>query len=159
MIGFRVKVKFDLNAVLQKVRKAELEGIRMCALMVEAEAKKILSEKGHGAGTKTPSPPGSPPATVKGGLKNSISHAKVGDHYISGPTTIAWYGRIHEFGTRSPHIRVTPKMRNFLAGKFGWHLKQTTKFIKIPKRPFMRPAMMRARGKLPKEYANGFKLR
>ena len=44
------------------------------------------------------------------------------------------YARIHEFGGR---IRVTPKMRAKLHS-IGIHLRSTTQFIKIPKRPYLR---------------------
>ena len=40
-------------------------------------------------------------------------------------------------------IRVTPKMRNYLAFK-GLHLKKDTKFINIPARPFIDPATEKA---------------
>jgi len=46
------------------------------------------------------------------------------------------YARIHEFGGR---IRVTPKMRAFLH-TIGIHLRSSTQFIKIPKRPYLRTA-------------------
>lgn len=44
------------------------------------------------------------------------------------------YARIHEFGGR---IRVTPKMRAKLHS-IGIHLRSSTHFIKIPKRPYLR---------------------
>ena len=40
-------------------------------------------------------------------------------------------------------IKVTPKMRAFLAAK-GLYLKQSTKYINIPPRPFIDPAMDKA---------------
>lgn len=45
---------------------------------------------------------------------------------------------VHEFGAIVP---VTPKMRGFFAGVFGVHLKKTTKAIRIPARPYLRPVL------------------
>ena len=47
---------------------------------------------------------------------------------------IAWLARIHEYGCK---IQVTPKMRAFLHAK-GLHLKDTTEYITIPERAFLR---------------------
>ena len=47
---------------------------------------------------------------------------------------IAWLARIHEYGCK---IQVTPKMRAFLHAK-GLHLKDTTEYITIPERSFLR---------------------
>lgn len=46
----------------------------------------------------------------------------------------AWLARIHEYGMK---IQVTPKMRAYLHSK-GLHLKDSTQFITIPERAFMR---------------------
>ena len=45
-----------------------------------------------------------------------------------------WLAGIHEYGC---NIKVTPKMRRFLAGK-GLHLKKSTTHIRIPERSFLR---------------------
>lgn len=42
---------------------------------------------------------------------------------------------VQEFGAEIP---VTPKMRAFFRGAFKINLKESTKFIKIPSRPFIR---------------------
>lgn len=46
----------------------------------------------------------------------------------------AWLAGIHEYGL---NIEVTPKMRAYLHGQ-GLHLKDTTQYIKIPERAFLR---------------------
>lgn len=48
----------------------------------------------------------------------------------------AWLAGIHEYGCE---ITVTPKMRAFLHHQ-GFHLKDSTKVIKIPERSFLRKA-------------------
>lgn len=82
------------------------------------------------------------PATVEiksnGGLEAFINKLKRHKEYLktgfftSEQATIA---AANEFGA---HIRVTKKMRNFFAYKFGVHLKKDTTEIVIPARPFMR---------------------
>lgn len=47
---------------------------------------------------------------------------------------IAWLARVHEYGCK---IQVTPKMRAFLHSK-GLHLKDSTEYITIPERAFLR---------------------
>lgn len=46
----------------------------------------------------------------------------------------AWLAGIHEYGC---NIKVTPKMRAYLHTQ-GLHLKESTEYIKIPERAFMR---------------------
>ncbi len=46
----------------------------------------------------------------------------------------AWLAGIHEYGCNIP---VTPKMRRFLHAQ-GLHLKDSTKYIRIPERSFLR---------------------
>lgn len=47
---------------------------------------------------------------------------------------LAWLGRIHEYGLK---IEITPKMRKFLHSK-GLHIKDSTEYITIPERSFLR---------------------
>lgn len=53
---------------------------------------------------------------------------------IGAASSDSWLAGIHEYGCNIP---VTPKMRAYLHGK-GLHLKDSTKFIKIPERSFLR---------------------
>lgn len=63
-------------------------------------------------------------------------------------TAVGWFGHggtpaddvaaraaVNEYGAS---IRVTKKMRGYLAGALGINLKKKTRFIKIPSRPFVR---------------------
>jgi phage gpG-like protein len=87
-----------------------------------------LSRYSHTRGTRTPSPPGEPPARVSGALARSIktSPAKETEpgHWSSsvGPRVV--YGRIQELG-----------------GQSGRGRRTTT-----PPRPYLRPAVDRMRG-------------
>lgn len=89
-----------------------------------------------------PSQPGSPPNSQQGQLKGSITAAlnSKKDSAVVGPTVR--YGRIQEFGG---HIRVTARMRGYLAWAYGWHLRADTTSIHLPARPYMRPALAKAR--------------
>lgn len=51
---------------------------------------------------------------------------------------LANLGHIHEYGRI---VRVTPKMRGYLAAVLGLHLKPETIAITIPARPFLRPVL------------------
>lgn len=100
--------------------------------------------------SSTASDPGEPPNVQSGQLRSSIRYEKKDwDAYLVGPTRLAHYGRVHEFGAV---IRVTDKMRGFLAVQKGWHLKRSTTQIRIPPRPFMRPALFRSIAKFPDKF-------
>ena len=158
---FELKAKSWMNTreVKERVRKALISRYAKCALLIEADAKRSLSRGGKavvgrdkdGRYQKTDKaisgPAGEPPRLRTGNLRASIQAAKTMEGtYVVGPTTTAFYGRIHEYGGK---IRVTARMRGFLAAELGIHLRKDTTEITIPKRPFMGPAMRRMAEKFP----------
>jgi hypothetical protein len=163
-MDFELRSESWLNKeeVIKRVRAGAVEATAKAALLVEAEAKRMLNK---GAGTvagrddqgkfvKTTTfksgPAGEPPRKRTGNLQNSIQSAKTPEGtYVIGPATTAWYGRVHEFGAL---IKVTAKMRGFLFYTFGWRVKKPV--IYIPPRPFMRPALDRCIAKFPKLFGN-----
>lgn len=164
MSDFQLRTKTWLNAreVKERVRKATISPLAKCALLVEGEAKKLLSRGAtpvvgrdeFGKFVKTgqfkSGPAGEPPRMRTGNLRASIATAQTATGtFLVGPTKNAWYGRAHEFGAK---IRVTKKMAGYLAWKFGWRVKVGT-VITIPKRPFMRPALSNCVSKFPKAFA------
>ena len=60
---------------------------------------------------------------------------------------LANLGHIHEFGRI---VKVTPKMRGYLAAALGLHLKPDTVAITIPARPFLRPVLDAEKGEVVK---------
>ena len=86
------------DKVLHKARQATRVRLRRCALIVEREAKRLLS-KGAGATGKS-SKAGAPPHVRSGALRSSVGYAIMpgGLAAIVGPTVK--YGKMHEFGTR-----------------------------------------------------------
>jgi phage gpG-like protein len=73
------------------------DGSMAAAEYIGTLAKAKLHEREHGPLTWSPSPPGSPPATVSGDLAKSIIHIRSGETAaMVGPTTK--YGRIQELG-------------------------------------------------------------
>lgn len=129
MIRMKCSTWLDTKAVREAVNEAVLKPLEKCALIVEREAKASMHGGRVGArgmpyayynsGKKKwviASAPRRPPNVQTGTLRNSIRHALTWKGtFIIGPTTVAWYGRVHEFG--------------------GAH--------HMP-RPFMRPALYRA---------------
>lgn len=163
MFELRISTHLDTKEVLEKVQKASIEAKHKCALLVEAEAKKLLSkggsklqqQSGMGAGLKKiyiPSPPGEPPRLKSGNLRNSIATARTEkDTYVVGPSKTAFYGQIHEFGRV---IKVTPRMRMWLGLNLGIWLKKETGTIHIPPRPFMKPALLKVMSRFPEQFRN-----
>lgn len=102
--------------VVQTVLDESNEALEEVGKEVEATAKKLLSV--GGGSEHEPSPPGAPPHTQSGALKDSVDSALTEDHTeVIGPTQK--YGVVHEFGSRLH-----------------------------PQRPFMRPALRKVQGNL-----------
>lgn len=158
-IGFTGSHWMNITRVLEAVREASVPRVQQCALLLENEVKRSMhgGGKGRAVGQGTPSPPGTPPNVQTGNLRNGIKHAKErwGASFVVGPVRQVRYGACHEWGMR---IRITPKMRRFLHHVLDIHPKATTEFVVLPKRPFMRPALMRCYSKFP-QYFHGLRLR
>ena len=153
-----VKTWMNTDEVKKRVEAASIGIFAKCALLIEADAKRRLSKGGKRLGSaklgdkKVPvkyeaGPAGEAPRLRTGNLRASIKSAKTErGTYLVGPTVTAFYGQIHEYGGK---IRVTPRMRGYLAAVHGIHLKKDTSHITIPKRPFMGPAMLAMAAKFP----------
>lgn len=127
----QTKCKWWMNAagVKKAVEKSMQKPLDKAAMLIEAEAKRSM--KSGGGKAHRPSPAGQPPHVQTGNLRSSITWAKIlnGRSRIIGPTTVAWYGVIHEFG-----------------GRYGKAY--------FPARPFMRPAIRSVREKFAELFAN-----
>jgi len=125
----------DVKGVLRAVKQESIDPLQKAALMVEREAKRSMKAGGKfksasGEMVGIPSAPGSPPHVQSGNLRASITHAMtVLATWIVGPTAVAWYGQIHEFG-----------------GHYGgkW----------FPPRPFMWPALLKVAPLFPALFRN-----
>jgi len=104
-------LEFDVEKIRRKVNAATHEPVKQAAILVDVEARRLLN---IGGGTNhAPSAPGEPPHKQWGTLQASIRYAKVASNwYVIGPTTVAWYGRVHEFGGKNHPPR--PFMRRAL---------------------------------------------
>jgi hypothetical protein len=131
MKGINVRTWLDAKGVKDAVRQAQTPRLARIALEIERQAKLSMKAGGRSTGprggkVKKPSAPGTPPHVQTGNLRGSISTALTLLYtYIIGPTSSAWYAQLHEFGL----------------GKF-------------PKRPFMRPALMKIAHRMPQEFRN-----
>jgi HK97 gp10 family phage protein len=124
MITMRAKSWLDVRGVREAVAQASMTRFAKMALMVERAAK-VLMKAGGGA-KHTPSPVGQPPHVQTDNLRSSIQTARTFfGTYVVGPTTVAWYGHLHEFGGRNH-----------------------------PPRPFMFPALLKVAARFPGEMGN-----
>ena len=131
MIRMKSTTWMDTKAVQAAVHEASLKPLEKCALAVRNEAVKSMKQGGKIEGAKgmphayynsdlkrwvIASAPRRPPHSQTKTLRNSIRHAATWKGtFVVGPTTVAWYGRVHEFGS-----------------------------VNHAPRPFMRPALYRA---------------
>lgn len=159
MFALTVKTELRFDQVADRVKTASVQRLAKAALLVESEMKRSLS-KGAGSagrdaggrflkkeerGNSNSSAKGSPPLLRTGNLRGSIRTAKtLAGTYVIGPTTTAFYGRVHEYGA---FIKVTEKMRGYLFHQFGWRVKAST--IYIPPRPFALPALLKKVSQFP----------
>ena len=119
-IVLKPKVWLKSAELKAAVAKASIAPLDKAAMLVEADAKASMKE--GGGSSHAPSKAPAPPHVQTGNLRSSITWAADGKTRVIGPTTVAWYGRIHEFG-----------------GVYGGKT--------FPARPFMRPALRRMRQK------------
>ena len=122
MIKMRGKYWLDEKGVAEAVSQAKIKPLEHCALAVERKAKLITNKGGQIRGPKgprggkgelktVPSAVGQPPHRQTGVLSNSITWAYTNTGTaIVGPTTVAWYGRIHEFSKRFPRPFMVPAL-------------------------------------------------
>ena len=101
MAPVKVRVKYDPETTLSSVSKSIDIPLDKAALLVEREAKILLST--GGGRSKTPSNPPSPPNLQTGNLRAAISWEPVKLRFgrksrIVGPKVSAFYGKLHEFG-------------------------------------------------------------
>jgi len=91
------EVRMHHAKVVSAIEAASLPRLERCGMIVEAEAKRLLS---RGGGPRhRPSRPGTPPHLQFGTLRGSVAHALTAtEGCIVGPT--AHYGKFHEYGTR-----------------------------------------------------------
>ena len=122
MITFKGKSWLDILGVKRAVDEAKIKPLQRCALSVERRAKIITSKGGRSRGAKGPrggkgklssvaSRVGQPPHKQTGALSNSISWVFTNrGTALVGPTTVAWYGRIHEFSNKFPRPFMRPAL-------------------------------------------------
>lgn len=111
----------DEKGVVNAMRNASTPRLMQCGFTVERHAKISMKAGGkrgsrpRGRGRiQVPSPPGKPPHAQTKNLRNSIrTAAATPTRVLVGPTYLAWYGRVHEFGDRThpPRPFMGPALR------------------------------------------------
>lgn len=110
---------------------------------------------------RTPaSPPGTPPFTHTGFLRQDIQYALMpGTHtVVVGPYRSPWLNELHEFGGQLPMVQYRRQRgRPFwyrAAGRKSRHWEATgkRKTFKYPARPYMHPALSKVMQRLPRAW-------
>lgn len=158
MIGDWAKTKALLGRLDKEFQKAYKTALARMGKEAESALKKGMTEGTPGGQKYAPNHPftiarkgSSKPLINQGDLRNSIK-----SRVIDGTTVFVGINRsargkdgkslvniaaIHELGDGKGGdllIEVTPKMRAYLHSQ-GLHLKQDTKYIRIPRRPTFEP--------------------
>ena len=126
MIGVTARTTFDADKVVRKAKKANIESLGHAGAAIRLTARRSIRKR------KGPSAPGTPPHTRKGQIKRAIVYAveKREERVVIGPeyAVVGPAGMPHEFGGR-------------LRGQ------------RYAKRPFMGPALMKLKDRLPRKWA------
>jgi HK97 gp10 family phage protein len=112
-----VKLSWQGNRVMQKLRTVARAGAEDCAKLIVKEMRRLIIEEGKTGriyGSHQASAPGEPPANQSGELAKSISYKVVN-------------------GANGPEITIS------VDAKYGGMLELGTRFMEP--RPFMRPAV------------------
>jgi HK97 gp10 family phage protein len=122
-----VKFVDNSRAVILAMEQACGPRLMRCGAILVREAKESMKQGGRSIGPRggkrqTPSDPGTPPNKQTGILRASITRAATENQTVVVGPTMP-YGQVHEFGGRHH-----------------------------PKRPFMRPALEKARGQFAEEF-------
>ena len=126
MIEMKVQTRMDVQKVLRKTRRANIESLGHAGAAIRLTARRSIRR------SPRPSAPGTPPHTRRGLLRRSIVYAvdKFRQMVVIGPA----YGMVglsatpHEFGGKYRSKRYT-------------------------KRPFMGPALEKIKERLPRHWA------
>ena len=142
----KARVKMNTRGVMAAAAAGRRRGLAKCAMLVEREAKRLLS-RGGGKSHK-PSAPGQPPHVQTGTLRSSLGFAVLPTgRAIVGATEI--YAKVHEHGTRGAGGTLKDIPRRKKAGSKGKGKSVTA----MPPRPFMAPALRRSLSKFAKQFA------
>lgn len=121
-----------LDELLARVQAAMPGAAHDSAEVVQGITQLELGALWHPPHTKTPSPPGAPPAAISGELAASVLVTDDGDSAFVGPTTE--YGRIQELGG---YMEGHPMM-HWQEPPGVWH---HSRGHSLPDRPYLKPAL------------------
>ena len=129
MIGARCRTRFDKKSILRKARSANITSLSHAAAIIRKRARWSIKR----SPADRPAEPGKPVHTRRGLIKRAILYAvdKTRQTAVIGPAyhLAGDVGMVHEHGGK----------------RYG---------RRYEKRPFMGPALMKVRDKLPKRWAD-----
>ncbi|WP_422444373.1 phage virion morphogenesis protein [Thermoanaerobacterium sp. DL9XJH110] len=158
LIGDWAKCKAFLDKLDDNFKKAYKTGLNRVGQAAVKSLKKGMTEGAPGGQKYAPNHPftiarkgSSKPLINHGDLRNSITYRVIGGATVFAGVLRSAKGKdgqqlvniaaIHELGDGNGgdlYIKVTPKMRAYLHSQ-GLHLKESTKYIRIPRRPTFEP--------------------
>lgn len=130
MIGLKCRAKLDVKKIRRRVDQGNFRSLAHAAATIRLVARRSIRQRKD---PKLHSPIGSPPFTHTKRLRNAIMYAvdRFRTRAVIGPAKriVGTSGAAHEFG-----------------GEY--------KGRRYPKRPFMGPALMKVRHRLPRKWRN-----
>jgi len=130
MIGVKTRTTFDRDKVVRKAKAGSIKSLGHAGGAIRLTARRSIRR------SEKPSAPGTPPHTRKGQIKRAIVYAveKREERVVIGPeyATLGPAGMPHEFGGR------------FRGQRYA-------------RRPFMGPALMKTKDRLPRKWAGSVK--
>jgi len=130
MVRMTVKIHSDVNNVIHRAERANIESLGHAGAAIRLTARRSIRRR------KKPSPEGSPPSTRQGALKKALRYAveKDKEQVTIGPdhSVVGISAAAHEHGGRYKRQRYR-------------------------RRPFMGPALEKVKSRLPKFWAGSVK--
>jgi len=179
-VGFRMQEAFfDRPAVIRAVERAGKRYLSHAGGYVRKSARTSIKRKGLARAkpkrvggkaeqrwlqevkSQPASPPGTPPYTHTGFLRDDIlySYDAVHQSAVIGPWRKPWLNQLHEYGGLTPMIVVRGPRGTTWLQRAKSRVRRSNRVIKTmmvryPARPFMGPALERSLPKLPQMWAN-----
>lgn len=133
-------VKWNGDEFLRDLESAQQDGLEASARTLVKKVGQMLNLRAsHKSAGGQPSPPGSPPARKTGTLARSVIHSVEGNTAfvgIASDSPASNYAMIHEFGGR-----IEAKNAPFLMFQLPDGDWRRVKFVNMPARPYLRPAL------------------
>lgn len=170
MFGFNLDIRprpvaiFDRSVIRRRWRRSNRNPVMRAGMLVRRIARQSIKRRKLGG---KPGPAGGPPRSRQPGKTPPFKMIYAVPQHMGTSVVVGMVGfsrmgfgpavpGLHEHGGRARRrVRTNMRQRRRKSGRYGRIKYDTaTKAVKYPRRPFMRPALRKARSRLPTFWRN-----